>query len=866
MKKNSKKFKFSIIMCIYKVEEYLREAVDSVIAQNIGFKENIQIILVNDGSPDNCDKICKEYAKKYPNNFVYVEKKNGGLSDAKNTGLKYIEGEFINFMDPDDIISKNTLREVYSFMKNNPEIDLAAIPLEFFEARTGLHPKYEPMGKQNRVIDLDEEPHNYISSSASTFYKKEVISNKKFDVTMVGGEDTKFNCELYKRNKKIGYVCENGVVYHYRRREAQTSIVDSVSQNPKGYISLANRMKMFNPKKLEKYEQEVIIYELRSFLKKLDSSIFDSEKDFNEVKNTFKKYVNAIDANYILNDSYWADTIDYKCALLKMKECNLLELIDNGTFKYSIRVNLYRTEIKNNKIILEVLFNNFETKEIELVLENEKGKIYPASEAKDLESRFDLYFGEHKIDNTHYRKFEIPIKEKDFFKFKLRIKDKCYPTKRININKNSKLPLGSKSVGIRTNNKIVKITKDGIRIGNYTRSDFMYKIITTLKLCVKSRKLLLWRLLSFKNKKYILINDRPEKACDNGEAIFKYINKKRPDLAKYTYFVMDNNNIDYQRLKKYGKVVKLNSLKHKFLYLNATKILTSHNAPLFYKAFPKTEKYYKDLMDYEYVWLQHGITYNDVSEGANRLHKGFDKVIVVANMEKKEFSKEKYMINEEDIILAGFPRFDYLENKPQNIITIAPTWRRSLTGNVKSDGSHETVDGYEESLYHQTYKKLLTSKKIKKLLKDNKYIIQFVIHPGMMGYIDHFYALANEYIKIIPPQEVIYSDIFSQSKLLITDYSSIFFDFAYLKKPEIFFQFDKEEFYSEHYHQSDFEHEKDAFGDVVKTVEELENKIEEYFNNNFQMEKKYIKRVEKTFAKIDRNNCKRTIEAIFKSE
>ena len=101
-----------------------------------------------------------------------------------------------------------------------------------------------------------------------------------------------------------------------------------------------------------------------------------------------------------------------------------------------------------------------------------------------------------------------------------------------------------------------------------------------------------------------------------------------------------------------------------------------------------------------------------------------------------------------------------------------------------------------------------------------------------MGYIDHFYALANEYIKIIPPQEVIYSDIFSQSKLLITDYSSIFFDFAYLKKPEIFFQFDKEEFYSEHYHQSDFEHEKDAFGDVVKTVEELEkmslSKLEEF--------------------------------------
>ena len=68
-------------------------------------------------------------------------------------------------------------------------------------------------------------------------------------------------------------------------------------------------------------------------------------------------------------------------------------------------------------------------------------------------------------------------------------------------------------------------------------------------------------------KKYILINDRPEKACDNGEAIFKYIYKNNPEIAKYTYFVIDNNNEDYYRLKKCGKVVKLNSRKHKFLYL-----------------------------------------------------------------------------------------------------------------------------------------------------------------------------------------------------------------------------------------------------------------------------------------------------------
>ena len=82
-------------------------------------------------------------------------------------------------------------------------------------------------------------------------------------------------------------------------------------------------------------------------------------------------------------------------------------------------------------------------------------------------------------------------------------------------------------------------------------------------------------------------------------------------------------------------------------------------------------------------------------------------------------------------------------------------------------------------------------------------------------------SLESENVKIISPQDVIYSEVFSKSKLFITDYSSTFFDFAYLKKPEIFFQFDKEEFYSEHYQKSDFVHEKDAFGDVVTTTKDL---------------------------------------------
>lgn len=91
------RFKFSVIIPVYNVENYLEETIQSVIHQTIGFKKNIQIILVNDGSPDDSGKICEKYQREYPDNIVYVEQKNAGVSAARNNGLKYAEGEIINF-------------------------------------------------------------------------------------------------------------------------------------------------------------------------------------------------------------------------------------------------------------------------------------------------------------------------------------------------------------------------------------------------------------------------------------------------------------------------------------------------------------------------------------------------------------------------------------------------------------------------------------------------------------------------------------------------------------------------------------------------------------------------------------------------
>lgn len=111
----------SVIIPIYNVEKYLRQCIESVIQQHI---EDMELILVDDGSPDRCPEICDEYALRY--SFVKaIHKKNGGLSDARNRGLKEANGQYVIFMDSDDWWNPNvSVQKMLEYVQGNPSIDM----------------------------------------------------------------------------------------------------------------------------------------------------------------------------------------------------------------------------------------------------------------------------------------------------------------------------------------------------------------------------------------------------------------------------------------------------------------------------------------------------------------------------------------------------------------------------------------------------------------------------------------------------------------------------------------------------------------------------------------------------------------------
>ena len=177
-------------MACYNAENHLDETINSLLGQSFSFGSNIQLILVDDGSTDKTAEICLKYQNQYPDNIIYLHQENQGQGAARNFGLKYVKGKYINFLDSDDKFSGNTFYSVYEFFeKHYDEIDFVSVPIFFFDKAVGQHPlnyKFE----EDKIIDLNKNWDFPQLSSSSAFFKKELFDSYSFKTDFVNSEDS----------------------------------------------------------------------------------------------------------------------------------------------------------------------------------------------------------------------------------------------------------------------------------------------------------------------------------------------------------------------------------------------------------------------------------------------------------------------------------------------------------------------------------------------------------------------------------------------------------------------------------------------------------------------------------------------------
>ena len=282
--------KVSVIIPVYNVENYLRKCLDSLVNQTL---KDIEIIVVNDGSPDNSQEIIDEYVKKYPKKVVSVIQENGGQGTARNTGLLYAKGEYIGYVDSDDYVEENMYEELYKKAKED-DSDIVIC------GNNVVKENYDFLSKE----EVDKEFLLGKMAVWNKIYKKNIIVDNKIQFrSKVWYEDLDFTMKVYFSSKKISYV--DKPLYNYLLREGSTMNNNNIKRNLElieafdSLIDYCKDKKIYNKAKDE--IEFLCIYHMYIFAITRVLNTNNNYKAKIAIINKFRDYINSNFPNYKQN-------------------------------------------------------------------------------------------------------------------------------------------------------------------------------------------------------------------------------------------------------------------------------------------------------------------------------------------------------------------------------------------------------------------------------------------------------------------------------------------------------------------------------------------------------------------------------------
>lgn len=870
------KYKISVIMPVYNSALYIGEAIESIINQTLG-TDSIQLIIVNDGSTDNSAEIIRAYKDKLPC-ITYIEKENGGVASARNEALKHIEGKYTAFLDPDDTVSTDTYERVISFFEENyDKTDVVSYPIYFFGTREGAHPLNDKFNGEDRVLDLMEAGEFQLHITSSVI--KSEIARKITFKPLVTSEDAEALLRLLIDTPRLGIV--SGARYNYRKHEV--SLINTAQDKREWYLAhLDGYFKSVIDYAREKYSkiprfvQNAIMYDLSWKINHQKRPSFLTDDEVRDIACTIYGITSSLDDDTILNTPNLSEIVKYHLLCKKhgdtfdFKEDDIalagtgvamsgypyvLEFVEDCVDKIKLSARIFTT-VNSPKITQGALYVG--------------GARIVASSAC-IESRTTL-LGDQIVSSVCVE-YEIPragLDASTTVYFALCVGDTEIITDNLTFGKHFPLEARYSSsffalsslIFTHDENTLVIIPKTKKALKKHRRA-FERELWKSNGFA--ERKAVIARLLAraykaFHKKPIWIINDRLSEAGDNAEALFEYLNRVKFKGARYFFAIRRTE--DYSRLKGQGRVLDRASLKYKVIHLASSVIISSQAEDFVTNPFDYYGAPYKDILALKpFVFLQHGVIKDDLSEWLNKYNKNIKGFVTSSRAEYDSIlNTPAYHYSENELWLTGLARFDKLENKKEKIITILPTWRRYLAGSIDiATGKWKNSEELKDSELVSFYSSLLSDPRLIDAVTKNGYKILFAPHPNMKGMCD--------FIDTPPCASVskhTYAQLYKMSALMVTDYSSAVFDCAYLKKPIIYAQFDKDKFFSgaHTYKRGYFDYEKNGFGPVTYTVEDTVDSIIKCIERDCTIEPLYLERVRSFFAYDDKNSCSRIVEKI----
>ena len=422
---------------------------------------------------------------------------------------------------------------------------------------------------------------------------------------------------------------------------------------------------------------------------------------------------------------------------------------------------------------------------------------------------------------------------------------------------------------------ILRSRKDKLIVEPYSlmrhlRAEALFSLMLVKRFTVVSLKALFVRWFVFLIRRCMrcpiwLFSDRIGRADDNGRAMFDYVrNLEGTKPNPRCVFAIDARSQDFIEIKKSGgEVVDAAGWRYKFCFLLSEFVISAYHTPAmrmpFHDAFVE---YSKDIVNRpRFIYLRHGVGVHGLAHICNRRNDNAEVMVTTVEGEYRSVLEGGTGYTKRQVKLTGLPRYDLLYDDRKKIVTFMPTWRAGLI-EWSGDGRHGLAAGAERSHFVAEWSRILTDERLIAACERLGYTLQMMPHPNLAPVVPILSHDAK--IHMLPPSTP-YRKMFAETDLLVTDYSAAAFDFAYLRKPLLYFQFDKEEYFSGLYRQGFFKYENDGFGEVELAVESLVERIIEYLESGCCLKEKYRSRIDSFFVFDDRQNRKRVYDAIISS-
>lgn len=859
-------YKITIIIPYYNAEKFLDKTIDSIINQSMNF-EDIQIILINNKSKDASKEKANSYVEKYSNIKNINLETNNKFSVIYNSCFSLINGKYVTFSKIGVFWESKAFESAFDIFESTSEnVVVAGYNQNFNKSNIYFFDK---------AINFDDKFFDESISLSKCFFKSELIKNYEFCDTLHFYEDINFLLSFLLDNPTLIYgknvVCnENSNINFqnaYNRDTYQKEYVfDTVLPLFKPLINKSTNIYGEIIKFLEYTIYDIIIEQINKPI-----LLEIPENDLSKYINDIGYLLNFVNDNIIYKKIQARETIFLlKCKYgLEYDKSDIFDKIRKNYINSLFQFDISSLDIRNNKI-------NIYGQMVTLIEENSYTFSVKDNNNKKHKSKYYKNQRERKPSlvsrtiTTYNFDYSISLEnitKLDFIVYFNEIEVKIP----ITFGKYGKLSNLKNSYYVR-DKKFVKTNSYSLFINDSSFIDHIkneIKFCNTLfrineydAICLRVRTKL-FKL--FKRKELWITADKMFKQLDNSFEIFKYVSKEKIKDIDY-YYASVNDNLDNQIIQQYGKTLDLRVKKEFIKFLASDKVVVSYLSILEMKEIWKYNKdAIADLFDFDLVYIGHGILHVDLRAMYSKF-KINAKLCTTAGIGEQQYMAKEFGYRDGVVKLTGLARYDYAYNcyknnqDNRNIVLIAPTWRTYLSKSGDKEEIRVYDPNFKNSDFFKFYQALITNDKFLKALEIGGYKALFKLHPMAKLQMVDF-----QFNNLIEPFVDGIHDTYEFKNIchLITDYSSIAFDYAYINVPIIYCQFDKKQFYSSHtYSQGYFDFERDGFGKVCYDFDTTIIEVVKILNNNCIVQEEYQKRTKETFAYVDNENCKRIYKEI----